>query len=117
MVISCKNTENKKSQPMAISEIVTTQLGEKFERKDRGEFALCYSLNKTSSKGKTIIVVNMTTGKVIYGPEKLNADVEWSSDTQLLIKEYPEVIQDKNSSETYAYYYDIIEQKKVSEKL
>lgn len=117
VAISCKNSESSKSQPISVDDIVLAELGQKFERKDKGDHSLCYTINKSTSKRKTAVVVNLKTGKIVYGPEKLNADIDWFSDTQLVIREYPEVIKDANSTDTFTYYYDIIQQKKVSDKL
>ena len=117
VAISCKNSESSKSPSISADEIISTQLGEKYERKDQGDYSLCYTVTKSTSKRTTALVVNIKTGKIVYGPEKLNADIEWDSDTMLKIKEYPEVIVDKTSTDTYTYYYDIIQQKKVSNKL
>ena len=83
-----------------------------------GEYSLCYSVNKApTEKRKTVIVVNNTNGLVLFGPKNMNADVDWHTEGQLIIKEYPEVIKDKNSDEAFTYYYDVLKKKKVPSKL
>lgn len=90
------------------------QLGEKYERKDNGDLALCYSMENEISKWKNVVVINKKSGELIYGPQKLNADVDWHSEDRLIIKEYPEVIKDKNSTSTFTYYYDLVAKKRIS---
>lgn len=113
-LFSCKNSEKSVSQDASINKVVVEQLGANFERKDNGELTLCYSVENAISKWKNVIVINKKSGELIYGPKKLNADVDWYSKDRLIIKEYPEVIQDKTSTSTFTYYYDLIAKKRIS---
>ncbi len=113
VVFACKSNEKSTAQTISIEKIATTQLGAKFERKDNGDLSLCYSLENEISKWKNVIVIDRSSGELIYGPKKLNADVDWHSTEQLVIKEYPEVIEDKTSNSTFTYYYDLIAKKRI----
>lgn len=115
-LLGCKNSQGNLS-PISVDEIAKQEIGDDFERIDRGDFSLCMSISKSiSEKRKTVLVVNKTNGDIQFGPERMNADVHWHTDTQLVIQEYPEVIQDKNSSKTFVYYYDILLKKKIEAK-
>ena len=83
IALSCKNSESNTSQTISVDEIAATQLGQNFERKDNGDYSLCYSVDK-STKRKTAIVVDQQTGKLVYGPKKINADIDWFSATRLI---------------------------------
>ena len=113
-LFSCKNSEKSTANQISIDKVVAEQLGKNFERKDNGDFVLCYSVENGVSRWKNIVVINKTNGELVYGPEKLNADVDWHSKDRLIIKEYPEVIQDKTSTNTFTYYYDLIAKKRIS---
>ena len=89
-------------------------MGSNFERKDNGTLSLCYSTDKVGSKWKSVVVINNENGKLIYGPLKLNADVSWHTEERLLIKEYPEIIKDPNSTNSFTYYYDLVMKKRIT---
>ena len=112
-IASCKSSESESKQTQSVEDIISKQLGTSIERKDNGDLALCYSKNKSLDKWKTVLVINHKSGEIIYGPKKMNADVDWHSENMLRIKEYPEVIQDQNSTNSFVYYYDLISQKKM----
>lgn len=114
VLFSCKNSEKSTSGSPSIEKVAISQLGETYERKDNGDLALCYSAENDIGKWKNVVVINMKNGELIYGPQKLNGDVDWHSKDRLIIKEYPEVIKDKTSTSTFTYYYDLITKKKVS---
>ncbi|SNS44806.1 hypothetical protein SAMN05421640_0185 [Ekhidna lutea] len=87
------------------------ELGENFSRIPQGEYVLCRSDGKLSQH-KTFLVYKKSSEEIIYGPIKLNGDINWASSTELLIKEYPEVIENKQGSSTYTYYYNLLTGKK-----
>lgn len=118
LFFSCKNSQVSTAEEISIDAIAKKELKTAYERKDLGEYSLCYSVSKMpTEKRKTVVVINNTNGLVLFGPKSMNADVDWHAEGRLIIKEYPEVIKDKNSDETFTYYYDVLKKKKVSTKL
>ncbi len=115
VLISCKNSQQTSQEYPDVSDVIIEKLGTKFEKIDRGDLALCYTSDKKElTNRRTVLVINTKTSKILYGPEKLNAEVKWHSDRKLLIKETPEVIGDKQSSNTHAYIYNLDTNKKES---
>lgn len=115
LVCSCKTSEsNSKSSAIAVDKIAKENLGDSFERTDKGKFALCVTPSDNQRNWRTVVVINTETGELTYGPERMNADVSWHSETQLRIREYPERIEDVSSSDTFMYIYDLIEKRKIT---
>ncbi|MDW3192496.1 MAG: hypothetical protein R8G66_09025 [Cytophagales bacterium] len=115
VLMSCKGSEKGQQQDINPRDVIIEQLGNKFEKIDRGDLSLCFTVNKqTLTNRKTVLVINNKNAAIIYGPEKLNAKVSWHSDRKLLIQETPEVIQDKQSSNTTSYIFNLDTKEKES---
>lgn len=108
VLMSCKNSQQAPQEAPDVRDVIVEKLGSKFEKIDRGELSLCYTTDKkTLTNWRTVLVINTETSTILYGPEKLNAKVSWYADRKLLIKETPEVINDKQSSDTYTYIFNL----------
>ena len=116
LFFSCKNSESNNSQVLSVNEIALGKLGEKFERKDNGDYSLCFTSEESGSGWKNTIVIHKKNGELVYGPKKINADIDWFTKSRLIIREYPEVIENKNSTNTFIYYYDLLADKRVEAK-
>ena len=125
VLMSCKNSQqtpsNSQQQPNELPEVqavIVEKLGEKFNQIERGDLSLCFTIDKKAmTNWRTFLVINHKTGAIIYGPKKLNAKISWHSDRKLLIKETPEVIKDKGSTETFKYIFNLDTQEKESSNL
>ncbi|MFZ9044643.1 MAG: hypothetical protein ACO2ZZ_02180 [Cyclobacteriaceae bacterium] len=107
-VFGCKNSKQVTSEIIDYSQTIIDNLGNSYEKVEREGLLLCYTADKKNSTSwRTVLVLDTTNGKLVYGPEKLNARVSWHSNRKLLIQESPEVISDKQSSESYNYVFDI----------
>ena len=105
---ACKNSQQTTKDFIDINDLIEQQIGSKYEKIDRGPLRLCFSTNnKNIGTWKTVMVVEIKTSRILYGPKKLNADVSWYSDRKLLISETPEVIKDKYSATTHNYIYNL----------
>lgn len=111
--MSCKNGEKSTSR-LSVDEIAIAQLGKNYERKDNGTLSLCYSVDRAGNKRKNVVVIDTENGALLFGPQKLNADVGWFSEKRLIIKEYPEVIKDQTSTNNFTYYYDLVAKKRIT---
>lgn len=108
VLVSCKGSQKPPIQDKSPRDVIVEILGNKFEKIDRGDLSLCFTVDKqTLTNRKTVLVINNKTAAIIYGPEKLNAKVSWHSDRKLLVQETPEVIEDKQSSDTNSYVFNL----------
>ena len=118
VLMSCKGSQKGQQQELNPRDVIIEQLGNKFEKIDRGDLSLCYTTdtaNRTS--WKTVLVINNKSSEVIYGPERLNAEITWYTDRKLLIKEKPGRIEEQYSTETYSYIFNLDTQKRESNDL
>lgn len=100
---------------MDLNVLLEETLGDSYEKVDQGTLSLCFTVDKKNmSSWKTILVIDMSSSEIIYGPKKLNAKVSWYADRKLLIKEYPEVIEDKQSTDSFSYIFNLDTKEKES---
>ncbi|MFK7952545.1 MAG: hypothetical protein AB8B73_06835 [Ekhidna sp.] len=115
-LLSCKTSKKSSDQPVDIDQIANELLKEKGERSDMGDKALFYTTNKTPGVlTRTFLVLSITDGKTIHGPQKLNGEVEWSEENILRVNEYVGVIKDANQKDDNGYYYNVLTKKKFTE--
>ena len=115
LIIACKSSDQAAKSRPEIDSIIEANLGSKYERIDRGEMALCQSIDvETNGTWRTILVVDLVTGQLIHGPERVNGVVSWHTDGQLLIREFTEVIRDKQSGSEGGYIFDLKTKQRVS---
>ena len=114
---SCKNAKNVSQDSINYTNVIEQHLGNNYERADRLHLALCYTVDKKNmTNWRTVMVIDTTNAAILYGPEKINGKISWHEDRKLLIKETPEVIKDKQSTETYSYIYNLDTKEKESSR-
>lgn len=106
-VISCKSSKSVASES-EIQSTIEKYLGPEYMRQDNENLALCYTKPEyVGSEWKTIIVLNIKTLELIYGPEKLNSKVKWHGPMELEFRDQSEAIQDKQSGVASIRYYNL----------
>lgn len=115
-LLSCKTAKNESDQNINVDQIATDLLKEKYDRSDKGDFALFYTSDKTPGiSTRNVLVLSISSGEPVYGPLKLNGDVDWHDENILKINEYPGVIEDANKKPEGPYYYNVLTKKKFSD--
>lgn len=105
--LSCKGSKSV-TTGQSLDEEITKHLGAEYERVDQGSLALCYtSPEYIGSERKTAIVIDTLTLEILYGPEKLNAIIQWSDEAVLSITQIVGVLKDKKSSDAEIRYVDL----------
>ncbi|WP_370088285.1 hypothetical protein [Ekhidna sp.] len=112
LVLAIASCSIQKGNDATFYKYLLNTLGKDFKKAERGEYVLCQSALDLSNPYKTFLVYHSNSNEVVYGPKKLNADIEWESDSELIIREYPETIQNKQDGEKSIYYYNLITGKK-----
>lgn len=112
-LLSCKSAKDKTSQEVNLDNIATNVLLEKFERSDKGDYALFYTIQKTPGVLiRDVLVLSKVSGEVVYGPKRLNANVSWHEENILKIEEFVGVVENPNEKDKGPHYYNILTQKK-----
>lgn len=101
LVFACK-TSISTSDSISLGDLAKKYVGENYSSNERGAYTLVASSPKFAGDSSLkFIVFETASGNIIYGPESLMGEVSWYADKELLVRETPEVIQDKNSMEDF----------------
>jgi len=107
---ACKTSAPKKgSEPSkSLGEIAADLVGESYSTTSSGDYLLVASKGQFPGDfNKTFVVLKGGSNEVVYGPENLQGEVSWHSEGEVLIKKFPERIEDKNSTEVYMEVLDV----------
>ena len=99
---ACKTTApNKGSEPSKnLGEVASELVGGDYTSTSSGDYFLVTSNEKfPGDYNRIFAVLDAKSNEVVYGPEKVKGEVSWHAEGEVLIKEFPEIIEDKNSNE------------------
>ncbi|MFT4737467.1 MAG: hypothetical protein ACI8QD_000904 [Cyclobacteriaceae bacterium] len=127
LTVACKGTKQTSNDKgtfpedsaSIVEELLINNLGKNYECQVRNKRSLCTSaiLKNPSENWPTILVIDHNTSKILYGPEKTNSNISWHSDEVLKMIEKPEFIKNKQSAETFTYYYNLNTKRKAKASL
>ena len=104
---SCKSTDKPSNQSAPAVDVSG------YEAISSTIYTLYVKANKKSIDNKvTIVVLKNDDGSLAYGPDSVKGDVSWHDEDQLIVREFPEVIEDKRGTSEYLYYIHIPTTKK-----
>ena len=108
LTVVCMACQSQKASTSNLDAKADSILGQAYERLDNEDYVLYVTKEDVSTTRKTFLVLSQSSGEVVYGPQKLSGNVSWHTNSVLKIQEYPEVIQDRQSKDTFTYYFDVI---------
>ncbi len=120
--LSCKSgRQTAKSEQIDYQTIAdnTLENRSKCVENEENTYVLCIVESKVPGpRQTTFIIIEPNTGELVVDITRLEGEVTWYKETQLLIKEYPGVIENKTGiGKQSSYYYDIIKKRRIEANL
>lgn len=85
-----------------MTSVIKSSLGDSYEKIPQDGYAIY--LSKQENGSVSFVISDEEKKTITYGPEKIIGFVEWHDKMIVKVRETPEVIEDKNSQQSFIYY-------------